>query len=173
MLTSYTPPGALFAPSTLKIHRPTIPPSPLSLSGQEKKIPIWGGSSAMGSLSISYAKAAGYTVHKLVAQFRSFAQLCCRPRLRSQWPGDYRCDSQSLPHRLLVRHRCSQTSIKILAPEGGPVARANILMLLPLVMTGMRAEDFPEGVTTQFFSFRRVHLKTRSGTRTFLHVVTF
>ncbi|KAG9194195.1 hypothetical protein G6011_04230 [Alternaria panax] len=61
-LASYTPPGALFAWSTLNMHRPTILVSPLPKGEQDRNILVWGGSSAMGSLSISYAKAAGYTV---------------------------------------------------------------------------------------------------------------
>ncbi|CAO2653525.1 Nn.00g029360.m01.CDS01 [Neocucurbitaria sp. VM-36] len=158
-LASYTPPGALFADSKLKMHYPSVPPSPLPASEQGKKILIWGGSSAMGSLSISYAKAAGYTVistsspHNFdilktcgadhVFDHSDFATV---DAIRDLFPIDYWFDTIALKPSL-------SSIIKILAPEGGPVTKANILMLLPLVMTGMKDSDFPEGITTQFHSF--------------------
>ena len=41
--------------------------------------------------------------------------------------------------------------MKILAPEGQPVTKANILVLLPPVMIGL--SDFPDGITVQFHRF--------------------
>jgi NADPH:quinone reductase-like Zn-dependent oxidoreductase len=158
-LGSYTPPGALFASSTLNMHYPTIPASPLPESEQGKKILIWGGSSAMGSLSISYAKAAGYTVISTSSPHNFDLLRDCGAdhvfdhsdpatisAIRELFPIDYWFDTIALRSSLSI-------IIRILAPEGGAATKANILMLLPLVMTGMKAEDFPEGVTTQFHRF--------------------
>ena len=55
---SQTPLGALF--KVLDLERPPVPPTKPDPKGQ--KILIWGGSSAMGALSICYAKLAGYEV---------------------------------------------------------------------------------------------------------------
>lgn len=41
--------------------------------------------------------------------------------------------------------------MEILAPEGGPATKANILLLLPPAWIGI--DKFPEGVTTQFYRF--------------------
>lgn len=59
-LTSQTPAAALFSHTTLGMERPAEPPAKPEAKGQ--KILIWGGSSAMGALSICYAKLAGYEV---------------------------------------------------------------------------------------------------------------
>ncbi|CAN9435919.1 unnamed protein product [Alternaria alternata] len=158
-LASYTPPGALFATSTLNMHRPTIPASSLPEGEQEKKILIWGGSSAMGSLSISYAKTAGYTVistssphnfdllHDCGADYVfDHSDPATVGAIRDLFPIHYWFDTIALKPSL-------STLVKILAPVDEPVTKANILTLLPLVMTGMKAEDFPEGITTQFHRF--------------------
>jgi NADPH:quinone reductase-like Zn-dependent oxidoreductase len=141
------------------MHRPTVPASPLPVSEQGKKILIWGGSSAMGSLSISYAKAAEYTVISTSSPHNFDLLSACGAdyvfdhshpatisAIRDLFPIDYWFDTIALKPSL-------STIIKILAPEGESVTKAHILMLLPLVMTGMKAEDFPEGITTQFHSF--------------------
>ena len=158
-LASYTPPGALFGSSTLNMHRPTIPASPLPASEQGKKILIWGGSSAMGSLSISYAKAAGYTVISTSSPHNFGLLRDCGAdhifdhsdpatigAIRDLFPIHYWFDTIALKASL-------STLIKILAPVGEPVTKANILTLLPPIMTGMKAEDFPEGITAQFHRF--------------------
>ncbi|KAF2870630.1 chaperonin 10-like protein [Massariosphaeria phaeospora] len=156
-LASYTPPGALFGASTLHLHRPTIPASPLPASEQGKKILIWGGSSAMGALSISYAKQAGYTVISTsspqnLSLLRSLgadhvfdhSDPSTVDSIRALFPIDYWFDCISLPATV-------STIFKILAPEGSPVTKANILMLLPPSMPGMPQP--PEGVTLQFHRF--------------------
>ncbi|KAH8602448.1 chaperonin 10-like protein [Bisporella sp. PMI_857] len=51
--------AALFAKTGLDLKRPT---DPLNPEPNGERILIWGGSSAMGALSINYAKSAGYTV---------------------------------------------------------------------------------------------------------------
>lgn len=57
-LNTQTPGAALF--KVLGLDRPPVPPAKPETKGQ--KILIWGGSSAMGALSICYAKLAGYEV---------------------------------------------------------------------------------------------------------------
>jgi NADPH:quinone reductase-like Zn-dependent oxidoreductase len=156
-LASYTPPGALFAKSTLGLYWPTVPASPLPASEQGKKILIWGGSSAMGSLSISHAKLAGYTVistsspHNFDLLKASGADYifdhsdpATVDKIRDLFPIDYWYDTISLKPSV-------STIIKILAPEGKPVTKANILVLLPPVMFGIT--EFPEGITVQFHRF--------------------
>lgn len=59
-LNTQTPPAALFSHTTLGMDRPVEPPA--KAEQKDKKILIWGGSSAMGALSICYAKLAGYEV---------------------------------------------------------------------------------------------------------------
>ncbi|KAF2733869.1 GroES-like protein [Polyplosphaeria fusca] len=158
-LASYTPPGALFGSSTLNLHRPSLPPSPLPPSEQGKKILIWGGSSAMGALSISYAKAAGYTVistcsahnipllqslgadHVLDHSAADTVQ-----RVRGLLPIAYWFDTVSLKPSI-------SSILNILAPEGGEVIKAHVLLLLPLVMAGVKEEEFPEGVTAGMLRF--------------------
>jgi NADPH:quinone reductase-like Zn-dependent oxidoreductase len=156
-LASYTPPGALFGDSTLKMQFPTIPASPLPVSEQGKKIVIWGGSSAMGSLSISYAKQAGYEVISTSSPHNFDLLKRCGAdhifdhndpstvgKIRDLFPIDYWYDTISLKPSV-------STILKILAPEGEPVTKATILVLLPPVMIGMT--EFPEGITVQFHRF--------------------
>lgn len=113
----------------------------------------------MGSLSISYAKAAGYTVISTSSPHNFEILKTCGAdhifdhsdpstidAIRDLFPIDYWFDTIALKSSL-------SSILKILAPEGKEVAKANILMLLPLVMTGMKDSDFPEGITTQFHSF--------------------
>jgi len=57
-LNTQTPGGALF--KVLGLERPPVPPAKSESKGQ--KLLIWGGSGAMGALSICYAKLAGYEV---------------------------------------------------------------------------------------------------------------
>ncbi|KAF2714259.1 GroES-like protein [Pleomassaria siparia CBS 279.74] len=156
-LASYTPPGALFGATTLNMHRPSIPASPLPDSEQGKKILIWGGSSAMGSISISYAKQAGYTVISTSSR-RNFGLLkslgadhifdhddpATVEKVRALFPIDYWHDTLSLFNSLEI-------IIKILAPEGGTVTKANVLLLDPPGMLGN--PTLPEGVTLQMCRF--------------------
>lgn len=58
-LNTQTPANALF--KGLGLEYPTVEP-PAKPEPKGKTILIWGGSSAMGALSIVYAKIAGYTV---------------------------------------------------------------------------------------------------------------
>jgi NADPH:quinone reductase-like Zn-dependent oxidoreductase len=156
-LASYTPPGALFGSSSLGMHRPSISAPSLPSGEQGKKILIWGGSSAMGSLSISYAKQAGYTVVSTSSphNFELLKSLGADhifdhsdsetvEKIRNLFPIDYWFDTISLPSTLT-------TILKILAPEGKPVTKANILLLLPLGMPGM--PSLPDGVTAQMHRF--------------------
>ncbi|KAH5254458.1 hypothetical protein HBI67_151950 [Parastagonospora nodorum] len=156
-LASYTPPGALFGKSTLGMHWPTVPASPLPASEQGKKIVIWGGSSAMGSLSISYAKQAGYTVISTSSPHNFGLLKECGAdyifdhsdpatisQIRDLFPVDYWFDTISLKPTV-------STIFQILAPEGKPVTKANILVLLPPVMFGN--PELPEGITVQFHRF--------------------
>ncbi|RDW95056.1 hypothetical protein BP5796_00819 [Coleophoma crateriformis] len=57
---SQTPLAVLYAVGTLNVPRPSDPSEPALPTTDT--ILIWGGSSAMGSLTISYAKKAGLTV---------------------------------------------------------------------------------------------------------------
>ncbi|KAF2123090.1 chaperonin 10-like protein [Lophiotrema nucula] len=156
-LVSYTPPGALFGGTTLNMHRPTIPTSPLPESEKGKKILIWGGSSAMGVLSISYAKAAGYTVISTSSPHNFDLMKTAGPdhifdhsdpatvgKIRDLFPIDYWFDTISLPASLT-------TIFKILAPEGGEVTKAHVLLLLPPSMPGNPQP--PEGVTVAMHRF--------------------
>ncbi|KAJ8115968.1 hypothetical protein OPT61_g2503 [Boeremia exigua] len=156
-LGSQTPPGALFGKSALNLHWPTIPALPLPESEQGKKILIWGGSSAMGSLSISYAKQAGYTVISTSSKHNfdllkslgadyvfDHSDPATVDAIRNLFPIDYWFDTISLKSTV-------STILKILAPEGKPVTKAHILLLLPPAWLGIDA--FPEGVTTQFHRF--------------------
>lgn len=112
----------------------------------------------MGALSISYAKAAGYTVISTSSP-RNFELLrsagadhifnhsdpATVQKIRDLFPIDYWFDTISLPSTI-------STIIKILAPEGEPVTKANILTLLPTsIMPGM--PTLPEGLTAQMHRF--------------------
>ncbi|KAJ4988472.1 alcohol dehydrogenase-like domain-containing protein [Stagonosporopsis vannaccii] len=156
-LGSYTPPGALFSKSGLNLHWPTIPASPLPDSEQQKKVLIWGGSSAMGSLSISYAKQAGYTVISTSSKHNldllkslgadyvfDHSDPATVNAIRNIFPIDYWFDTISLNSTV-------STILDILAPEGEPVTEANILLLLPPAWLGI--DNFPKGITTQFYRF--------------------
>ncbi|KAF2629075.1 GroES-like protein [Macroventuria anomochaeta] len=156
-LGSYTPPAALFGKSALNMHWPTVPASALPASEQGKKILIWGGSSAMGSLSISYAKQAGYTVISTSSQHNldllkslgadhifDHSDPATVNAIRDLFPIDYWLDTISLNSTV-------STILKILAPEGEPVTKANILLLLPPAWLGI--DSFPDGVTMQFHRF--------------------
>lgn len=112
----------------------------------------------MGSLSISYAKQAGYTVISTSSphNFNLLKSLGADhifdhgdpdivQKIRDLFPIDYWFDTISL--------RPSVTTIlKILAPDGEPVTEAYVHMLLPLSMAGN--PPLPEGVTVgmHFFS---------------------
>ncbi|KAF9693378.1 hypothetical protein EKO04_008818 [Ascochyta lentis] len=156
-LGSYTPPGALFGNSALNLHWPTIPASTLPASEQKRKILIWGGSSAMGSLSISYAKQAGYTVISTSSKhnFNLLRSLgadhvfdhsdpATVDAIRDLFPIDYWFDTISIKPTV-------SRILDILTPEGKPVTKANILLLLPLAWVGI--DSVPEGITTHFHRF--------------------
>jgi NADPH:quinone reductase-like Zn-dependent oxidoreductase len=145
----------LFGKRFLNLHWPAVPASPLPSSEQEKKILIWGGSSAMGSLAISYAKQAEYIVISTSSKhnfdlLRSLgadhifdhSDPATVDAIRNLFPIDYWLDTISLKPTL-------STILNILAPEGQPATKANILLLLPPAWLGI--DSFPEGVTTQFY----------------------
>jgi hypothetical protein len=111
----------------------------------------------MGSLSISYAKQAGYTVISTSSPHNFDLLRTCGAdhifdhsdpatisKIRDLFPIDYWFDTISLPSSIA-------TIIKILAPADEPATKANILVLLPPVMFGN--PELPEGVTVQFHSF--------------------
>jgi NADPH:quinone reductase-like Zn-dependent oxidoreductase len=175
-LGSYTPPGALFGKRFLSLHWPTVPASSLPASEQGKQILIWGGSSAMGSLAISYAKQAGYTVISTSSK-HNFGLLkslgadhifdhsdpATVDAIRNLFPIDYWLDTISLRPTV-------STILKILAPEGQPVTKANIVLLMPPAWLGI--ETFLEGGTTQFYQMStdapgnpkwRKHILSRGG----------
>lgn len=156
-LASYTSPAALFGDSELGMQRPTIPTTPLPASEKGKKILIWGGSSATGSLAISYAKQAGYEVISTSSPHNFDLLKACGAdhifdhsdpatvkTIRDLFPIDYWLDTISLKPSVT-------TILKILAPEGEPVTKAKLLLLLPPVMAGVT--EFPDGVTVQFHRF--------------------
>jgi len=133
------------------MHYPSIPAKPLPAEEQGKKILIWGGSSAMGSLSISYAKQAGYTVISTSSPHNfdllkslgadhifDHSDLATVEKIRDLLPIHYWFDTISLKPSVT-------TILTILAPEGKPGTKAYIHMLLPLVMAGN--PTFPEGIT--------------------------
>jgi NADPH:quinone reductase-like Zn-dependent oxidoreductase len=171
-LASYTPPAVLFANSTLNMHFPTTPATPLPPSEQGKKIVIWGGSSAMGSLSISYAKQAGYEVISTSSPHNFDLLKRCGAdhifdhndpatvgMIRDLFPIDYWYDTISLKPSV-------STILKILAPEDEPVTKATILVLLPPVMIGMT--EFLEGITVQFHRFSTRSLENAEWHKYFL-----
>ncbi|KAF2439032.1 GroES-like protein [Karstenula rhodostoma CBS 690.94] len=156
-LGSYTPPSCLFASNGLKMHYPSIPAKPLPAEEQGKKILIWGGSSAMGSLSISYAKQAGYTVISTSSPHNfdllkslgadhifDHSEPATVEKIRDLFPIDYWFDTISLKPSV-------NTILKILAPAGKPVTKAYIHMLLPLVMAGNPI--LPENITVGMHRF--------------------
>jgi NADPH:quinone reductase-like Zn-dependent oxidoreductase len=111
----------------------------------------------MGSLSISYAKQAGYTVISTSSphNFELLRSLGADHifdhsapdtvnAIRNLFPIDYWFDTISLPSTL-------STILKILAPEGEPVTKADILLLLPPQMPGM--PQLPEGITARMHRF--------------------
>lgn len=111
----------------------------------------------MGSLSISYAKQAGYTVISTASK-HNFSLLqslgadyifdhsdpATIGSIRDLFPIDYWFDTISLKASV-------STILEILAPEGESVAKANILLLLPPAWLDI--DSFPDGVTTQFHLF--------------------
>ncbi|KAF3051885.1 hypothetical protein E8E11_011122 [Didymella keratinophila] len=175
-LGSYTPLGTLFGKRFLN-RRPTVPVSPLPASEQGKKILIWGGSSATGSLAISYAKQAGYTVISTSSK-HNFGLLkslgadhvfdhsdpVTVDAISNFSPIDYWLDTISLKPTV-------STILKILAPEGQPVTKSNIVMLLPPAWLGIEA--LPEGVTTQFYQISTDALENAERRKHFLGRVGF
>jgi NADPH:quinone reductase-like Zn-dependent oxidoreductase len=139
------------------MHWPTIPATPLPASEQGKKILVWGGSSAMGSLCISYAKQAGYTVVSTSSPHNfdllkslgtdyifDHSDPATIEKIRDLFPIDYWLDTISLKPSI-------STILEILAPEGEQVTKANIVTLLPPFLYGVT--EFPEGITVQFYQF--------------------
>ncbi|KAJ4355429.1 uncharacterized protein N0V89_003445 [Didymosphaeria variabile] len=156
-LGSYTPPGCLFGSNTLNMQYPSIPANPLAADEEGKKILIWGGSSAMGSLCISYAKQAGYTVISTSSPHNfdllkslgadhifDHSDPTTVDKIRNLFPIHYWLDTISL-------NQSVTTICKILAPEGKPATKAYIHMLLPMVMAGN--PTLPEGVTAGMHRF--------------------
>jgi NADPH:quinone reductase-like Zn-dependent oxidoreductase len=111
----------------------------------------------MGSLCISYAKQAGYTVVSTSSPHNfdllkslgadhvfDHSDPATIKQIRNLFPIDYWLDTISLKPSV-------STIVKILAPEGEPVTKANIVTLLPPLFYGIT--EFPEGITVQFYQF--------------------
>jgi NADPH:quinone reductase-like Zn-dependent oxidoreductase len=111
----------------------------------------------MGSLCISYAKQAGYTVVSTSSPHNfdllkslgadhvfDHSDPATIKQIRNLFPIDYWLDTISLKPSV-------STIVKILAPEGEPVTKANIVTLLPPLFYGVT--EFPEGITVQFYQF--------------------
>jgi NADPH:quinone reductase-like Zn-dependent oxidoreductase len=111
----------------------------------------------MGSLSISYAKLAGYTVISTSSPHNFDLLKACGAdyifdhndpavvsKIRNLFPIDYWFDTISLKPSV-------STIFKILAPEGEQVTKAKLMVLLPPVMIGIT--EFPDGITVQFHRF--------------------
>jgi hypothetical protein len=154
-VVTQSPPSALFSSSGLGIKRPV---DPLHPSPNGKKMLIWGGSTAMGAVSISYAKQAGLTVISTSSphNFPLLKELGADhifdhsdkntvEKIRELFPIDYWFDTVSLPDSL-------STIIEILSSPGKDVVQADVLMLLPPSMPGMPA--VPEGITAKMHLFR-------------------
>lgn len=120
---------------------------------------IWGGSSAMGLLSVRYAKLAGYSVvtaaskHNLemvkqagadMVLDRSDEQLL--EKLRSELPIDFWLDTIALPETVEILYGLAETQRQSYGKD------VKIVALLPT--GGDRYPKPPEGVTTQFMMFR-------------------
>ncbi|KAJ4308174.1 hypothetical protein N0V94_009468 [Neodidymelliopsis sp. IMI 364377] len=111
----------------------------------------------MGSLSISYAKQAGYTVISTSSKHNldllkalgadyvfDHSDPATVGAIRDLFPVDYWFDTIALKSTV-------STILKILAPEGEAVTKADILLLLPPAWLGI--DSFPEGITTRFHRF--------------------
>lgn len=111
----------------------------------------------MGSLSISYAKHAGYTVISTASPHNFDILKTCGAdyifdhndptsveKIRSLFPIHYWFDT-------IAQRSSVATILKILAPEGKSVTKAHILLLVPPAISGV--EGFPEGITAQFHQF--------------------
>jgi NADPH:quinone reductase-like Zn-dependent oxidoreductase len=151
-LASYTPPSALFSPNRLGLARPSIPAKELQGSEKGKKIVIWGGSSAMGALAVSYAKLAGYTVISTCGAHNidfvkglgadhvfDHSSEDTVEKIRGLFPVDYWFDTIALPSTIT-------TILKVLEGQ-----KAHILTLLPVTLPGY--PKLPEGVTAQMHLF--------------------
>jgi NADPH:quinone reductase-like Zn-dependent oxidoreductase len=152
---SVTPPAAIFGKSGLALDRPTNPQNP---TPNGKKVLIWGGSSSMGALSISYAKQAGYTVISTSSP-RNFSFLKTQgadyvfdhsdehtiARIQELFPIDHWFDTISILTSI-------STIVKTLTPHGKDLVKADILTLLPPNMPGM--PKLPEGITSHGLMFR-------------------
>jgi NADPH:quinone reductase-like Zn-dependent oxidoreductase len=150
--------GALFAPSTLNMTRPSIPPNP---SPNGKKILIWGGASAMGAVSISHASAAGYTVittssphnfefvKSLGAShvFDYHTEEKTIEDIKHLFPIDHFYDCVSLRSSITAMAQIASASI-----EAGDANEVVIQTLTPLSMVGN--PTLPDGVTAKMVLFR-------------------
>ncbi|KUJ20150.1 GroES-like protein [Mollisia scopiformis] len=151
---SQTPLAALYAPGALNMSRPNPSPNPAPANG--KKILIWGGSSAMGALSICYAKLAGYTVISTSSphNFPLLKDLGADyifdrsdnstvSKIKELFPIDYWFDTISLSSSL--------TPIRDILD--GVKEQVEIITLLPPSMSGGEVV-FPENVKTKMLLFR-------------------
>jgi hypothetical protein len=152
-----TPAAALFR--GLGMDYPTVDP-PAQPQPKGKKILIWGGSSAMGSLSIGYGKRAGYEVIATASKHNfdlvkglgaDYVFDRSDPTVVDQvaqlLPIDFWFDTISLPDSLEKVIALAERQRK----ESGQTIR--VLTLLPTSsMPGM--PEIPEGIETQMFLFR-------------------
>lgn len=120
---------------------------------------IWGGSGAMGVLSVRYAKLAGYRVVTLESKHnhalledagadvvldRNASDLV--EQLRAQMPFAFWFDTIALPETVEVLFGLAQEQRQSTGKD------INIVTLLPATMQGYPKP--PEGVTTQMMFFR-------------------
>lgn len=111
----------------------------------------------MGSLSISYAKQAGYTVISTSSPHNfdllksvgadyifDHSDPSTVDKIRALFPIDYWFDTIALPSTVT-------TIFKILAPDGKSEVKTKLLMLVPPEMIGIT--QAPEGVALQFHRF--------------------
>lgn len=130
-LNTQTPGNALF--KGLGLEYPTVDP-PAKSESKGKTILIWGGSSAMGALSIVYAKIAGYTVITTCSphNFETVKNLGADQvydrhdpelveKLKKHLPIDFWYDTISLPNTIgqiielaTTRHEQNNQDIKLL-----------------------------------------------------------
>ncbi|ETN37054.1 uncharacterized protein HMPREF1541_08044 [Cyphellophora europaea CBS 101466] len=124
-----------------------------------QKLLIWGGSSAMGVLSVRYAKLAGYTVvttaskhnHAMLKEAgadvvldRNDPQIL--ESLKAELPVDFWFDTIALPDTVELLYKLAEAQRRSTGKD------VHIVTLLPATSPGYPAS--PEGVTTQMMLFR-------------------
>lgn len=155
-----TPGNALF--KGLGLEYPNVDP-PEKQESRDKTVLIWGGSSAMGALSIKYAKLAGYNVVTTCSShnvdmvkelgadkvFERHDPDLVEKMKKETLPIDFWFDTISLPNTI------KQIIALAIAQHGKDGRDIKLLTLLPTsasVSPGM--PEFPEFIKPQFLMFR-------------------